>query len=207
LESLAFSSAPALIADKNRFSGLAFIAGAGDVNRMPDVVVGIHLSVLGGFFGLAYVHGSDESLFGAWVTAMAVCRSCRNPNARPNADCSQRKIFWNRQEVPSATGLSRVNFFSQFSRALEGDDFSLFQNQVLPGGRVSSTAFSLVLDTKFAETADQNIFTAFESHFDDLDETFNHLGTFVLGKRQFFMNEIDDLGFRQGHGRATPCIR
>jgi hypothetical protein len=65
LESLAFSSAPALIADENRFSRAAFVAGAGDVNRIPEVVVGIHLSALGGFFSLSYVHGSDESLFGA----------------------------------------------------------------------------------------------------------------------------------------------
>jgi hypothetical protein len=64
LESLAFLPAPALIADGNRFSWPAFVTGAGDVDRMPEVIVGIHLFALGGVVCLFYVHGSDESRFG-----------------------------------------------------------------------------------------------------------------------------------------------
>jgi hypothetical protein len=89
LECLAFSSSPALIANENRFSWAAFVAGASNVDHFPEAVVVMHHFTLGWFVNLSYVHGSDKSRFGAVVTAMAVFRSCRIPNDHSFAGCGQ----------------------------------------------------------------------------------------------------------------------
>jgi hypothetical protein len=115
LECLAFSSPPALIADENRFSWSGFGAGASDVDRLHGVVVGIDLFAVVGIVSLSYMHGSDESRFGAGMATKLLHHSCRIPIVHPFANCGHWKIFPGSAKVPSATEISRINFFSQFS--------------------------------------------------------------------------------------------
>jgi hypothetical protein len=92
-------------------------------------------------------------------------------------------LFGNRQEKSSKSTLSAVYLLSQFSRALKCDNLSLLQYQVLASGWISATALALVFDAKLAKTADQDILTVLQGFFNDLNETFDHLGAFVFGKR------------------------
>jgi hypothetical protein len=103
LECLAFSSSPALIADKNRFSRPAFVACAGDIDTFPLMVLGVHRFALGGFVGLSYLHSSDESrLEIGWQQKWRAVPVASQTNVLLPISASEKLLLY-RQEVSSAT--------------------------------------------------------------------------------------------------------
>jgi hypothetical protein len=75
-----------------------------------------------------------------------------------------------------------VDFISQLSGALEGNDFSFPQQQILTGGRVAAAPRSFVFDTKFSETRHQHIIALGQRGFDYVQKRFDDIGGLLLRK-------------------------
>jgi len=98
----------------------------------------------------------------------------------------------------------RINPFTQLSGALEGYNLALIQQQIIPCGGITTAPFALIFNAKFTKPADQNIFAVLQIPFDDFNQPLDDFSALVFRKWKFFMNDIDDLGFGQGHDPTAP---
>ena len=66
-------------------------------------------------------------------------------------------------------------------------------------GRVSTSACALFPDGEFPKAGEQDIFPRFEAGLDELQDGFNELGGFHLGKAALTVDAFRDVLFGQGH--------
>jgi hypothetical protein len=92
-----------------------------------------------------------------------------------------------------------VYFFSQQMGTPECDDPTLRQHHVITRGRISTSSLLFLFDAKFAESADQHIFTLFQGIFYLFKQDLDQLGGSVFGKPEFIVNGINNLCFCQCH--------
>jgi len=64
-----------------------------------------------------------------------------------------------------------VQFFFQFLRPFECDDFSWCQHNIFSSGWISASSFLLVFHTEFTKTGDHYVIAGFQGGF---DERFSH---------------------------------
>jgi hypothetical protein len=92
-------------------------------------------------------------------------------------------------------------------RASERHHSALIQYHVVSGGRVSSAAFILFLDTKLSESANQDILTFFQVAFDQFQQGFKHFGGFVFRVSKLLMDGINYHRFCECHRSPAPPQR
>ncbi len=87
-----------------------------------------------------------------------------------------------------------VDLCPKLARAFENNNAPGGKDQITAGGVVPAAAWFFIPDTEFPEAGYQNIFPAFESRLDDLQEAVNHMNALPLretGKRSFSFNKSE----------------
>jgi len=83
--------------------------------------------------------------------------------------------------------------------APESHHAPLLQHHVGPGGGIPSSPLFFLFDTKFAESANQDILILSQCAFDLLQQNFNQLSGSIFRKSEFIVNSIYNLSFCQCH--------
>jgi hypothetical protein len=78
--------------------------------------------------------------------------------------------------------LSVIDLLAQYSGTLEGNHFAWRQHDGFAGLGVTTASLIFFLHAKFAEAADQDVFTLLQRFLNDLEEGFDYLSTLALGK-------------------------
>jgi len=77
-----------------------------------------------------------------------------------------------------------VNPFAQLPRTFKSDHPPGLEHHVVTGCRISSPTLPFVLDAKFTEFADQNIFAGFKDFIHDFKKGFNRFTGLFLCKSE-----------------------
>ena len=99
-----------------------------------------------------------------------------------------------------------IDLLSKHPRGLKDHYSACPKTQVFGRLRISATACRLLLNYKFAKTADEEVFASFEGLLDDLEERFDGESRLGFAQPDMIIGVIDDLFLRELHlGTSSTC--
>jgi hypothetical protein len=103
-------------------------------------------------------------------------------------------------------GSGFINALPQDAGGLKHHHFPGSEDKILFGLGVAATPGIFTADTKFAETADQDIFIPGQGIFDNIHNAFHSVARFKLTEPDMEINIVNNLFFGQGHGRNSLLL-